>query len=108
MLFMVIERYRNRDALAVYRRARDQGRMMPDGLRYLGSWVEPSFKRCFQLMECDDLRLMQRWIAAWADLVDFEILPVLTSAETSETVAPLLDAAEAGGAIHTKPSGSDV
>jgi hypothetical protein len=92
MLFMVIERYRNQDARAIYGRARAQGRMLPDGLRYLGSWVEPSFARCFQLMECDDLRPMQRWIAAWTDLVEFEVVPVLTSAETSETVAPLLDA----------------
>src|SRR5581483_2372646 len=64
MLFLVIERYRNQEVRAVYGRARAHGRMLPDGLRYLGSWVEPSFARCFQLMECDDLQPMQRWIAA--------------------------------------------
>ena len=56
MLFMVIERFRDRDAKAVYRRFRDQGRMMPDGLKYVGSWIEANFDRCFQLMECDDAR----------------------------------------------------
>ena len=56
MLFMVIERFRDRDAKAVYRRFRDQGRMMPDGLEYVGSWIEANFDRCFQLMECDDAR----------------------------------------------------
>ena len=58
MLFMVIERFKNRDAVAVYRRFREQGRMMPEGLTYVGSWVEANFDRCFQLMECDDLRLL--------------------------------------------------
>ena len=59
MLFMVVERFRDRDAKAVYRRLRDQGRMMPDGLKYVGSWIEANFDRCFQLMECDDPRLLQ-------------------------------------------------
>ena len=57
MLFMVVERFRDRDAKAVYRRFRDQGRMAPDGLKYVGSWIEANFDRCFQLMECDDPRL---------------------------------------------------
>ena len=76
---MVIERFKNRDAVAVYRRARDQGRMLPDGLTYAGSWVETNYDRCFQLMEADDASLFATWTAAWADLVDFEIVPVLTS-----------------------------
>jgi len=90
MLFMVIERFRNRDAKAVYRRFRDQGRMMPDGLRYVGSWIEPNFDRCFQLMECSDARLLQEWVINWSDLTEFEIVPVVPSEETREVVQPHL------------------
>ena len=90
MLFMVIERFKNRDAKAVYRRFRDQGRGAPDGLRYVQSWIEASFDRCFQVMECDDARLLQQWVAQWSDLIEFEIVPVATSAETREAIAPLL------------------
>jgi len=90
MLFMVIERFKNRDAVAIYRRARDQGRMAPEGLKYLGSWVEANLDRCFQLMECDDPRLFQQWVLRWRDLVEFEIIPVVPSKETSEAVASLL------------------
>jgi hypothetical protein len=90
MLFMVIERFRNRDAKAVYRRFRDDGRMMPDGLRYVGSWIEVNFDRCFQLMECDDARLLQQWIVNWTDLIDFEVVPVATSEETREVILPAL------------------
>jgi hypothetical protein len=79
MLYMVIERFKNRDAVAVYRRARDQGRMLPDGLTYVGSWVETNYDRCWQLMETEDASLFDQWTAAWADLVNFEIVPVLTS-----------------------------
>jgi len=90
MLFMVIERFRNRDAKAVYRRFRDSGRMMPEGLRYVESWIEPNFDRCFQLMECDDARLLQEWISNWNDLMDFEIVPVVSSEQTREVVFPRL------------------
>ena len=90
MLFMVIERFKNRDAKAVYRRFRDQGRGAPDGLRYVQSWIEASFDRCFQVMECDDVRLLQQWVAQWSDLIEFEIVPVATSAETREAIEPLL------------------
>jgi hypothetical protein len=83
MLFMVIERYKNRNAEAVYSRFRENGRMMPEGLKYLGSWVEPNFDRCFQLMECDDPALFEQWTIHWQDLVDFEIVEVLTSAEAA-------------------------
>jgi Domain of unknown function (DUF3303) len=79
MLFMVIERFRNRDAKAVYGRFREKGRMAPNGLRYVDSWTELNFDRCFQLMECDDARLLQEWVVNWNDLVDFEIVPVATS-----------------------------
>ncbi len=90
MLFMVIERFRNRDAKSVYRRFRDHGRGAPDGLTYVGSWIEANFDRCFQLMECDDARLLQQWVAAWSDLIDFEIVPVVPSAETRQAIEPLL------------------
>jgi hypothetical protein len=63
MLFMVVERFRDGDARPVYERAHERGRMLPDGLRYLDSWVEANFGRCFQLMECDDLTRLMAWIA---------------------------------------------
>jgi len=90
MLFMVIEKFKNRDALAVYRRFREQGRMMPDGLKYIGSWIEVNFDRCFQLMECDDPRMFQQWMIRWYDLIDFEIVPVVSSKDTMETISPAL------------------
>jgi hypothetical protein len=90
MLFMVVERFRNRDAKAVYRRFREQGRGAPEGLTYVGSWIESNLDRCFQLMECDDARLLQQWVAFWADLIEFEIVPVVSSAETRETIETLL------------------
>jgi hypothetical protein len=82
MLFMVIERFRNRDPKPIYARLRDTGRGLPDGLRYVDSWVEANFDRCFQLMETDDVRLLQRWVAYWTDLVEFEIVPVAPSKES--------------------------
>ncbi len=90
MLFMVIERFKNRDAVAIYRRYREQGRMLPEGLRYVDSWVEPNFDRCFQLMECAEPDLFPRWTARWQDLVEFEIVPVVTSKEAAEVTSPLL------------------
>jgi hypothetical protein len=90
MLFMVIERFKDRDAKAVYRRLREQGRGAPAGLRYVDSWVEANFDRCFQVMECDDARLLQQWVAVWGDLVEFEIVPVVRSSETQATIEPLL------------------
>jgi len=90
MLFMVVERFRDRDAKAVYRRFREQGRMMPDGLTYVGSWIEANFDRCFQLMECDDARLLQDWLLNWGDLVECEIVPVVPSDQTRELVTSRL------------------
>lgn len=84
MLFMVIERLGGREgAAAVYRRFRERGRMTPDGLKYVASWVEPDYGRCFQLMECDDPTLLDLWAARWRDLVEFEIVPVVTSEEAA-------------------------
>jgi len=90
MLYMVIERFKNRDAKAVYRRFREKGRMAPEGLIYLGSWVETNFERCFQLMECDDAKLLEQWASRWSDLVDFEFVPVRRSNEAAELIAPEL------------------
>ena len=78
---MVIERFKEQDGAAVYARFRERGRMMPDGLTYLDSWVEPDYHRCFQLMECDDDALFDQWTANWDDLMEFEIIPVITSQE---------------------------
>ena len=86
MLFMVIERFKNRNAKAVYERFRKQGRMMPEGLTYVGSWVETNFDRCFQLMECQDASLLQEWAVHWQDLVDFEFVPVISSKEAAESI----------------------
>ncbi len=88
MLFMVIESFRNQDAKAVYRRFRDKGRMTPEGLTFLSSWVTADLDRCFQIMECDDVGLLQSWAAEWSDLVEFEIVPV---AAGKDTAAALLE-----------------
>ena len=88
---MVIERFANNDMIPVYERVRDQGRMLPEGLTYLNSWIEPNFGRCFQLMACDDLRLLQQWVLCWRGTgATFEIVPVIESAQTREVVAPHL------------------
>jgi hypothetical protein len=89
---MVIERFRDNDMVPVYRKVRESGRMLPQGLKYVDSWVEPNFARCFQLMECDDLRSLQQWVLQWRQTgVTFEIVPVVGSAHTREVVAPHLD-----------------
>ena len=90
MLFMVIERFKDRDARAVYRRVRDEGRMLPEGLTYVGSWIEASFDRCFQLVECEDALLLQAWVLAWQGLIEFEFVPVVPSQEVQEFIGPLL------------------
>lgn len=81
MLYMIVEHFKNGHAAPVYQRFRDQGRMAPEGLRYIDSWVETQFDRCFQLMECDDPGLIDIWIGNWQDLVRFEVFPVMTSKE---------------------------
>ena len=91
MLFMVIERFKDQNARAVYQRFRDKGRMAPEGLAVHGSWIEGNFDRCFQLMECDDLRLLQEWTMQWSDLADFEIVPVSPSKDTAATAYAVID-----------------
>ena len=83
MLYMVVEHFKNGDAAPVYRRFRERGRLAPEGLVYVSSWVDESMRRCFQLMETDDRALLDRWISNWQDLVDFEVFPVMTSAEAA-------------------------
>ncbi|HKW33447.1 MAG TPA: DUF3303 family protein [Candidatus Acidoferrum sp.] len=90
MLYIVIERFKNREAIPVYQRFREKGRMTPQGLTYTESWVETNFDRCFQLMECNDARLLEEWAANWSDLVDFEFVPVCTSRQAAELIAPKL------------------
>jgi hypothetical protein len=87
MLFMVIERFNERDAAPVYERFRKMGRMMPEGLKYVDSWVERNFDRCFQLMECESPELFKQWTAEWQDLMDFEIVPVVPSKEVAQAFA---------------------
>ena len=82
MLYMIVETFK--DPVAVYRRFRERGRLAPDGLSYVNSWVTPDIRRCYQVMECADRQLLDDWIAQWKDIVDFEVIPVITSGEASE------------------------
>ena len=86
MLFHVTERYRDGDPAPVYRRFRERGRMAPDGVEYVASWVTDDLATCFQVMEAESPEALDEWIDRWADLVDFEVVPVITSAEASERV----------------------
>jgi hypothetical protein len=87
---MIIEHFRDGDPVPVYRRFRDRGRMAPEGLQYVSSWVTTDLKHCYQVMECDDRRLLDQWVDAWRDIVDFEVVPVMTSRDAQTTVAPNL------------------
>ena len=89
-LYMVIENFRNGDAVPVYRRFRDRGRLAPAGLSYVSSWVSDKLDRCYQLMEAEDRALLDQWIENWTDIVDFEVHAVISSAEASERIAPRL------------------
>jgi hypothetical protein len=90
VLYMIVEHFRNGDPLPVYRRFREQGRLAPDGLRYVSSWVTDDLRHCFQVMECDDRRLLDAWIAQWDDLVDFEVFPMMTSQDAAARLSPQL------------------
>jgi hypothetical protein len=87
VLFLVIERFENGDATPVYRRFREQGRLAPDGLKYVSSWVTTDLSTCYQVMECEDRKLLDLWMSRWSDLVEFEVVPVVSSAEATERVA---------------------
>ena len=89
-LFMVIEHFKDGDAVPIYRRYRDKGRMLPAGVEYVGSWVTPELTRCYQLMEAESRAALDAWAANWTDLADFEVHPVITSREAMERVGPRL------------------
>jgi len=84
MLYMVVERFKEAAAPEIYRRFREKGRMMPNGLEYVSSWIDVDFKICYQLMQTEDVALFDRWIKNWNDLMDFQIVPVRTSSEAVE------------------------
>lgn len=90
MLYMIVENFRDGDPLPVYRRFRDQGRMAPEGLRHVASWVTDDFRRCFQVVETDDRRLLDQWMSRWSDMVEFEVISVVTSAEAVTALGPRL------------------
>ena len=85
---MIIENFRDGDAGPVYRRFRERGRLAPEGLRYVSSWVTSDLRRCYQVMDCDDPRLLDQWMDNWRDIVDFETVRVITSAEAASAVLP--------------------
>jgi hypothetical protein len=87
---MAVEHFKNKDAVPVYRRFRDNGRMMPEGLVYHSSWIDENFERCYQLMETADRRLIEEWMANWNDLMDFEVYPVMPSKDAVAKIAPRL------------------
>lgn len=86
MLFMIIERFSGGNPVPVYRRFRERGRQAPEGLRYINSWVTDDLTTCYQIMECEDRALLDEWRANWADLVNFEVHPVITSPEAASRV----------------------
>ena len=90
MLFMVIEEFHDGDAVPVYRRFRDEGRLAPEGVTYVDSWVTADLTRCFQVMEASDRTMLDEWISRWSDLVTFDVIPVITSAEARAAIAPRL------------------
>lgn len=89
MIYMIVEDFKG-DPVPVYRRFREQGRLAPEGLRYIQSWVTQDLQRCYQVMECDDPTLLQQWIDRWKDVVDFEVIPVMTSSEAATEITPRL------------------
>ncbi|MGD2185925.1 MAG: DUF3303 family protein [Desulfobacterales bacterium] len=89
MLFMVVERFKNHNARQVYRRAQEKGRMLPDGLQYVDSWVAADLDCCFQLMETENPMLFGKWIEKWKDLVEFEVIPVVSSEEAKKAIFQL-------------------
>jgi hypothetical protein len=90
LLYLIIEHFKNNDPVPVYRRFKERGRLAPEGLQYVSSWVDEKLERCFQLMETDDPQQLDDWIGHWSDLVEFEVIPVISSNEAAEKVARLL------------------
>ena len=90
MLYLIVEHFKQGDPVPVYRRFRDRGRLAPDGLQYISSWVDERFQRCFQIMETADRSLIDQWITNWSDIVEFEVFPVMSSEEAAKRIAPRL------------------
>lgn len=90
MLYMIIETFQDGDPVPVYRRLRDSGRQLPGGLTYVDSWVTIDMTRCYQVMECDDRKLLEQWMSQWEDLVEFEVVPVMRSSEATSRIADRL------------------
>lgn len=74
--FMVVEKFKPNCFQENYTRFNEKGRMLPEGLYYLNSWVNEEQSICFQLMESNDIALFNKWIEKWNDLTDFEIIPI--------------------------------
>jgi hypothetical protein len=87
---MIVEHFKNQDPGPVYRRFRDHGRMAPEGVHYVSSWVDENLERCFQLMETAHRRDLDEWLANWSDIVEFEVYPVIPSAEAAARVSSRL------------------
>jgi hypothetical protein len=87
---MIVESFKDKDAIPVYRRFKEHGRLAPEGLTYISSWVDENFKVCFQIMETSDIKLLEQWMANWSDLVDFEVFPIMSSSEAVEKIASKL------------------
>ena len=90
MQFMIIEHFKNQDAIPVYRRFRDEGRLAPEGLNYISSWVDIKMEKCFQIMETNEEALIYKWIDNWKDIVEFEVFPIMSSKDSYDKISPLL------------------
>ena len=90
MFYMIIEHFKNEDPVPVYLRFWDRGRLAPEGLRYISSWVDEKLERCFQLMEAEERKDLDEWILNWNDLVEFEVYPVISSNEAAERISARL------------------
>ena len=86
---MIIEHFKNGDPRPIYQRFREHGRLAPEELNYVSSWVDEKLEQCFQLMETDDVTQLNEWIANWSDIVEFEVYPVISSKEAAERVSRL-------------------
>jgi hypothetical protein len=102
MLFLVIENFRDGDPRPVYARFAERGRLAPQGLAYVASWVTTDLRCCYQVMECEEASLLEQWMANWRDIVDFEVMPVVTSPEAARAVAALDKAG--GGSDPDRPA----
>jgi len=89
-LFMIVEHFRNGEAVPVYRRFKERGRMPPDGVRYISSWVTEDLATCYQVMDTADPQLLDQWMRKWSDVIEFEVHPVITSHEALQRLAPKL------------------